>query len=235
MREDRGGELARGPQVLAHRPRRRSATPSSAAALAATPPLKNGLARLSPATSPGRGAQLASTRGACGGAFARAVARPFNDRAARAPHDHGGVRRTCSAAGCRWSERQRVEAIPRRSAGPARSEAERLIDSRRGPKPPLWAAGRCTARAGGRSEEGPPARAVLAPVPSSPRATKPPGAPFRAFPRRPPGFDSCSTERSKTDRYGGISGPRFVITDGTSSRGSGPGCWRHRKRGNRST
>ncbi len=33
----------------------------------------------------------------------------------------------------------------------------------------------------------PLARAVLAPVPSSPRATKPPGAPFRAFPRRLPG------------------------------------------------
>ncbi len=46
--------------------------------------------------------------------------------------------------------------------------------------------GAASARAGGRSEEGPPARAVLAPGPSSPRATKPPGAPFRAFPRRPP-------------------------------------------------
>lgn len=34
----------------------------------------------------------------------------------------------------------------------------------------------------------PLARAVFAPVPSSPRATKPPGAPFRAFPRRPPGL-----------------------------------------------
>jgi hypothetical protein len=54
MREDRGGELARAPQVLADRPRRRSATPSGVAALAATPPLKNGLARLSPPTSPGR-------------------------------------------------------------------------------------------------------------------------------------------------------------------------------------
>ena len=188
MREDRGGELARAPQVLALRPRRRSATPSGAAALAAPPPLKNGLARLSPATSPGRGAQLASTVGAEDGAFARAVSRPFNDRAGRAPHDHGGVRPTCWTAGRRRSERRRVEARPRRRAGPARSEAERLIDSRRGPKPRLWAAGRCTARDGGRSEEGPPARAVLAPVPSSPRATKPPGAPFRAFPRRPPGL-----------------------------------------------
>ncbi len=91
VREDRGDELARDPQVLAHRLRPRSATPSSAAALAAPPPLKNGLARLSPATSPGRGAQIASTTGACGGAFARAVARPFSDRAARAPHDHGGA------------------------------------------------------------------------------------------------------------------------------------------------
>ena len=44
----------------------------------------------------------------------------------------------------------------------------------------IWAAGRCSARAGGRSEEGPPARAVLAPVPSSPRAPEPPWSPFRA-------------------------------------------------------
>jgi len=39
-----------------------------------------------------------------------------------------------------------------------------------------WAAGRCTARDRGRSEEGPLARAVLAPVPSSPRAPEPPWA-----------------------------------------------------------
>ena len=40
----------------------------------------------------------------------------------------------------------------------------------------LWAAGRCTARDRRRSEEVPLARAVLAPVPSSPRAPEPPGA-----------------------------------------------------------
>ena len=41
----------------------------------------DGLARRSPAPTPGRGAQLASTAGACGGAFAGAVSRPFSDRA----------------------------------------------------------------------------------------------------------------------------------------------------------
>ena len=106
-REDRGGELARAPEVLTLRLRRRSATPSSTAALAAPPPLKYGLARLSPATSPGRGAQLASTTAACGGAFARAVARPFSDRAARAPHDHGGVGLAQLGRRARRSERQR--------------------------------------------------------------------------------------------------------------------------------
>ncbi len=75
--------------------RARSASASSAASATPTLPLKNGLARLSPATTPGRGAQLPSTADVCGGALARAVARPFSDRAARAPHDHGGVGLTC--------------------------------------------------------------------------------------------------------------------------------------------
>jgi len=68
----------RGAQRSAPRSPRPQCQRLSAAALAAPPPLKDGLARLSPATPPGRGAQLASTRGACGGAFARAVSRPFS-------------------------------------------------------------------------------------------------------------------------------------------------------------
>ena len=53
---------------------------------------ENGLARRSLAPTPGRGAQLASTRGACGGAFASDVDRPFSDRAlARAPLAPGGL------------------------------------------------------------------------------------------------------------------------------------------------
>ncbi len=52
----------------------------------------DGLARRSPAPSPGRGAQLASTAGACGGAFASDVSRPFSDRAIeRAPLAPGGL------------------------------------------------------------------------------------------------------------------------------------------------
>jgi|GEM_PF-4405456 len=61
--------------------------------------------------------------------------------------------------------------MPRRRAGPARSGA--LHVSRRQPNGAHWAAGRCTARDRGKSEEGPLARAVLAPVPSSPRAPEP--------------------------------------------------------------
>jgi hypothetical protein len=56
------------------------------------PPLKNGLARRSLAPPSGRGAQLASTAGACVGAFASDVDRPFSDRAlARAPLAPGGL------------------------------------------------------------------------------------------------------------------------------------------------
>ena len=142
MHEDRGGEPARAPQVLALRPRRRSATPSSAAALAAPPPLKYGLARLSPATSPGRGAQLASITGAEDGAFARAVSRPFSDRAARAPHDHGGVGLTLLGRRARRSERSASggDAPEARGACAQRSGAPHV--SRRGPNS-FWAAGRC--------------------------------------------------------------------------------------------
>jgi hypothetical protein len=53
---------------------------------------KNGLARRSLAPPPGRGAQFASTAGACGSAFASDVARPFSDRAfERAPLAPGGL------------------------------------------------------------------------------------------------------------------------------------------------
>jgi len=76
-----------------------------------------------------------------------------------------------------------VEAMPRRRAGPARSNAERFMSAGASPMEAHWAAGRCTARDRGRSEEGPLARAVLAPVPSSPRAPEPTWAPF--VPRRP--------------------------------------------------
>ena len=48
------------------------------------------------------------------------------------------------------------------------------------PKPRFGPRGAASARAGGRSEEGPPARAVRAPAPSSPCAPEPPGSPFRA-------------------------------------------------------
>ena len=192
MREDRGGEPARAPQVLALRLRRRSATPSSTAALAAPPPLKYGLARLSPATPPGRGAQLASTTGAEDGAFARAVARPFSDRAARAPHDHGGVGLALLGRRARRSERQRSggDAPEARGACAQRSGAPHF--SRRGPNA-FGLAGRCTARDGGRSEEGPPARVVLAPVPSSPCAPEPPWSPFPGSPRQLLRDPSCPT------------------------------------------
>jgi len=84
-------EGARG-AVLEHRSEARSAevrapifapavTAFSDASAKPTPPLLDGLARRSPAPLPGRGAQLASTAGACGGAFAGAVIRPFSDRA----------------------------------------------------------------------------------------------------------------------------------------------------------
>ncbi len=74
----RPGRGARAPQRSEERRgprpgvRGRSASASDAASAGPTLPLKYGLARLSPATTPGRGAQLASTRGACGGARARA-------------------------------------------------------------------------------------------------------------------------------------------------------------------
>jgi Zn-dependent protease with chaperone function len=71
----------RGAQRSAPRSSRPQCQRFSAASAQPTPPLKNGLARRSPAPTPGRGAQLASTAGACGGAFARAVSRPFSDRA----------------------------------------------------------------------------------------------------------------------------------------------------------
>lgn len=54
----------------------RSASAFSAASAKPTPPLLDGLARRSLAPSPGRGAQLASTAGACGGAFASDVSGP---------------------------------------------------------------------------------------------------------------------------------------------------------------
>ncbi len=79
----------------------------SAASATPTLPLKNGLARRSPAPTPGRGAQLASTRDVCVGAFASDVIRPCSDRAARAPHDHGGARLTLLGGRARRSERQR--------------------------------------------------------------------------------------------------------------------------------
>jgi hypothetical protein len=70
----------------------RSDSAFSAASATPTPPLKNGLVRRSFAPPSGRGAQLASTVGACGGAFASDVDRPFSDRAlARAPLAPGGL------------------------------------------------------------------------------------------------------------------------------------------------
>ena len=94
----RSGRGARAPERSEERrgrdpgARAGRASAFSAASAQPTPPLKNGLARRSLAPPPGRGAQLASTRGVCGGAFASDVARPFSDRAIeRAPLAPGGL------------------------------------------------------------------------------------------------------------------------------------------------
>ncbi len=131
--------------------RRGSASASDAASAGPTLQLKNGLARLSPATTPGRGAQLASTADACGGAFARAVARPCSDRAARAPHDHGGVGLTPLGRRARRSERS---AKRRRCPGGARGRraAERSASCQ--PAPAQWSPLGCGALHGARQEEG---------------------------------------------------------------------------------
>ncbi len=108
--------------------------------------------------------------------------RPFSDRAQRAPLAPGGVGLTLLG---RRASPQRASAsggeAPEARGAPAKRSGA-LHFSWRGPKQ-FWAAGRCTARDGGRSEEGPPARAVLAPAPSSPRAPEPLGGASR--PRRP--------------------------------------------------
>ena len=105
----------------------------------------------------------------------QALQRPRGARTARPRR----CRPTCWTAGRRRSERQRVEAMPRRRAGPARSEAERLI-SAGAAQTRLGSRGAARRVTGGRAGEVPLARAVLAPVPSSPRAPEPPWSPFRA-------------------------------------------------------
>jgi hypothetical protein len=93
----RSGRGARAPQRSEERRgprpdlRARSASAFSAASAQPTPPLLDGMARRSLAPTPGRGAQPASTAGACGGAFASDVIRPFSDRAQRAPLAPGGL------------------------------------------------------------------------------------------------------------------------------------------------
>ena len=178
--EEHSDEGAR--TAAARAPGRRGSASASAPRRRRRVPLKNGLARRSPAPTPGRGAQLASTEDVCGGALASDVIRPCSDRAARAPHDLGGVGLTSLGRRARRSERQRSGGDAPEARGAGAQQRGALHFSRRQPNG-HWAAGRCTARDRGRSEEGPLARAVLAPVPSSPRAPEPTWAPF--VPRRP--------------------------------------------------
>ena len=119
---------------------------------------ENGLARRSPAPTPGREAQRASTADVCGGAFASDVIRPFSDRAARAPHAPGGAAELVRRQGvdaASVSEWRRCPGGPRGRRGAKRSASCQ-------PAPAQWPLGwgRDTARARGRSEEGPLARAV---------------------------------------------------------------------------
>ncbi len=196
----RPGRGARAPQRSEERRgprpgvRGRSASASDAASAGPTLPLKYGLARLSPATTPGRGAQLASTRGACGGARARAdprsecgagsfrqaLQRPRGARTARprlcrpnSVRPQGSPQRAISEA----------EAMPRRRAGPARSGAERFMSAGASPMAPIGLRGATRRVPEGGPRRGPWHAPCGAPVPFlAPRAGAAVGA---SVPRRP--------------------------------------------------
>ena len=170
---ERGAQRRRS----AHRSCTRARTPRqcqrlSAASAGPTPPLKNGLARLSPATTPGRGAQVPSTADACGGAFARAVARPFSDRAARAPHDHGGVGLAQLGRRARRSERQRSGGDAPEARGAGAKQRGALHARRRQPNEPIGLRGATRRVPEGGPRRGPWHAPCGAPVPFFPRPAR---------------------------------------------------------------